>query len=70
MDALDLGGYERILRAFPLRTGVPGPEWMIIGPESDTRGFGGVVAAGWVRFYDPARCLVTFLVDFGTELRS
>ncbi|KAF8748595.1 Prolyl oligopeptidase family [Rhizoctonia solani] len=46
MDALDLSGYERILRAFPLRTGVPGPEWMIIGPESDTKGFGGILATG------------------------
>ncbi|CAE6452302.1 unnamed protein product [Rhizoctonia solani] len=47
MDATDLSGYERILRAFPLRTGVPGPEWMIVGPESDTRGLGGIVAAGF-----------------------
>ncbi|QRW22579.1 alpha/beta hydrolase family protein [Rhizoctonia solani] len=46
MDALDLSGYERILRAFPLRTGVPGPEWMIIGPESNTKGFGGILATG------------------------
>ncbi|KAF8721597.1 Prolyl oligopeptidase family, partial [Rhizoctonia solani] len=46
MDALDLSGYERILRAFPLRTGVPGPKWMIIGPESNTKGFGGILATG------------------------
>ncbi|KAH7320546.1 hypothetical protein B0J17DRAFT_685121 [Rhizoctonia solani] len=47
VDASDMSGYERILRAFPLRTGVPGPEWIIIGPESDTKGFGGVIGAGF-----------------------
>ncbi|CAE6416164.1 unnamed protein product [Rhizoctonia solani] len=47
MDASDLSGYERILRAFPLRTGIPGPEWMVLGPDSDTKGFGGVIAAGF-----------------------
>ncbi|CAE6439188.1 unnamed protein product [Rhizoctonia solani] len=47
MDAFDPSGYERILRMFPLRTGVPGPEWMIVGPDCDTKGYGGVLAAGF-----------------------
>ncbi|KAJ1303698.1 hypothetical protein OPQ81_008123 [Rhizoctonia solani] len=47
MDASDFSGYERILRMFPLRTGVPGPEWMIIGPDCDAKGYGGVLAAGF-----------------------
>jgi hypothetical protein len=46
MDALDEGGYERALRMFPLRTGVPGPEWLVVGEECDWKGFGGVLAAG------------------------
>ncbi|CUA68055.1 Guanine nucleotide exchange factor LTE1 [Kluyveromyces lactis NRRL Y-1140] [Rhizoctonia solani] len=47
MDAFDPSGYERILRMFPLRTGVPGPEWMIVGPDCDKYGFGGALAAGF-----------------------
>ncbi|CAE7103382.1 unnamed protein product [Rhizoctonia solani] len=47
MDAFEPSGYERILRMFPLRTGVPGPEWMIVGPDCDTQSYGGLLAAGF-----------------------
>ncbi|KAF8595688.1 hypothetical protein BDV93DRAFT_611299 [Ceratobasidium sp. AG-I] len=47
LDAVDESGYERALRIFPLRTGVPGPEWIILGKECDDRGYGGVLAAGF-----------------------
>ncbi|QRV95276.1 Guanine nucleotide exchange factor LTE1 [Ceratobasidium sp. AG-Ba] len=47
MDAVDESGYERALLAFPLRTGVPGPEWMILGEECDRKGYAGVYAAGF-----------------------
>jgi hypothetical protein len=42
----DAGGLERAVRLFPLRTGTPGPEWMIVSPKR-TEGF--VVAAGYAR---------------------
>lgn len=47
VDAVDKSGYERALRMFPLRTGVPNPEWMIFGEECDQKGYGGVLAAGF-----------------------
>ncbi|KAG8703698.1 hypothetical protein FRC09_004002 [Ceratobasidium sp. 395] len=47
MDAVDEAGYERAVQAFPLRTGVPGPEWMILGEECNEKGYGGVYAAGF-----------------------
>jgi hypothetical protein len=46
MDAVDEAGYERALQAFPIRTGVPGPEWMVLGEDCDQKGYGGVLAAG------------------------
>ncbi|KAG9079401.1 hypothetical protein FS749_008552 [Ceratobasidium sp. UAMH 11750] len=47
IDAVDEVGYEKALQAFPLRTGVPGPEWMILGEECEQKGYGGVYAAGF-----------------------
>ncbi|KAG9120200.1 DEAH-box ATP-dependent RNA helicase prp43, partial [Ceratobasidium sp. 392] len=47
MDAVDETGYERGLQSFPLRTGVPGPEWMVLGEECSSKGYGGVYAAGF-----------------------
>jgi hypothetical protein len=42
----DKEGYERALRALPLRTGTPNPEWMVIGRDADKLGWGGVLGAG------------------------
>jgi hypothetical protein len=42
----DVQGLERALRAFPLRTGVPNPEWLVLGPYTDTRSIGGILGAG------------------------
>ncbi|KAG8710352.1 hypothetical protein FRC08_017273 [Ceratobasidium sp. 394] len=47
IDAVDEVGYERAFHAFPLRTGVPGPEWMILGEECERKGYGGMYAAGF-----------------------
>ncbi|KAG8735497.1 hypothetical protein FRC10_010459 [Ceratobasidium sp. 414] len=47
LDAVDEVGYERALHTFPLRTGVPGPEWMILGEGCERKGYGGVHAAGF-----------------------
>lgn len=40
----DDAGLERALRAFPLRTGTPLPEFAVFGPYPRA---GEVVAAGW-----------------------
>lgn len=42
----DKDGYERALRALPLRTGTPNPEWMVIGTDADKFGWGGILGAG------------------------
>ncbi|TFL01448.1 hypothetical protein BDV98DRAFT_593331 [Pterulicium gracile] len=39
-------GLERALRLFPIRTALPGPDFVVIGPEADELGAGGVRAAG------------------------
>lgn len=38
-------GLERAARLFPIRTGVPVPDWIMIGGD-DGRGEGNVIAAG------------------------
>ena len=42
----DEAGLERLLRLFPIRTGVTVPDWVIVGPTADSTGTGGVLAAG------------------------
>lgn len=42
----DSAGYERAMRAFPLRTGVPNPEWIVLGPQVDILSIGGILGAG------------------------
>lgn len=42
----DSAGYERAMRAFPLRTGVANPEWIVLGHQVDTLSIGGVLGAG------------------------
>ena len=39
-------GLERAIRLFPIRTGVPVPDWILIGRDADTLGAAGVQAAG------------------------
>ncbi|KAI0747842.1 hypothetical protein C8Q80DRAFT_1219255 [Daedaleopsis nitida] len=42
----DDSGLESALRLFPIRTGVTVPDWIVIGPDADERGSGGVQGAG------------------------
>ncbi|KAI0637266.1 hypothetical protein C8Q77DRAFT_1051392 [Trametes polyzona] len=42
----DHAGLERALRLFPIRTGVTVPDWIVVGPQADERGSGGVSGAG------------------------
>lgn len=50
LTSTDDAGLERILRLFPLRTGVSVPEWVITGPSADVMGAGGLLGAGyWTR---------------------
>ena len=42
----DDDGLERALRLFPFRTGVPVPDFVIVGKHADYVGAGGVLAAG------------------------
>ena len=44
--ANDEAGLERALRLFPIRTGVTVPDWIVLSPDADSRGAGGVDAAG------------------------
>ncbi|KAI9056689.1 hypothetical protein FKP32DRAFT_1682226 [Trametes sanguinea] len=42
----DLAGLERALRAFPIRTGVTVPDWIVLSGRADSVGTGGVEGAG------------------------
>lgn len=46
LSADDEAGMENILRLFPIRTGVFGPDWMVIGPDAAMLGAAGVTGAG------------------------
>ena len=46
IHGIGMDGIERALRAFPLRTGTPCPEWMILGSRSNNIGTGGFLGAG------------------------
>lgn len=37
---------ERVLRLFPIRTGITVPDWLVVSDEADKLGTGGVVSAG------------------------
>lgn len=50
MASTDDEGLERIIRLFPLRTGVAVPDWVITGPASDTMAGGGLLGAGSVTY--------------------
>ena len=39
-------GMENVLRLFPIRTGVFGPDWMVISPDAAVFGAAGVTGAG------------------------
>ncbi|KAG8906179.1 hypothetical protein FRC01_008099, partial [Tulasnella sp. 417] len=47
MHGTDVQGLERAMRAFPLRTGTPCPEWMVIGEDAETKSLGGILGAGF-----------------------
>ncbi|KAI0085425.1 hypothetical protein BDY19DRAFT_896611 [Irpex rosettiformis] len=42
----DKGGTEKLLRLFPIRTGVTVPDWIMIGQKADSIGAAGVEGAG------------------------
>jgi len=45
-------GIERAARLFPIRTGVPVPDWLVISMETDQIGAGGLKGAGiWARHW-------------------
>ena len=44
---VDTEGYERAMRAFPLRTGVANPEWLVVGADADKWSTGGILGAGY-----------------------
>lgn len=46
LTGTDVEGIERAGRLLPVRTGTPIPEWIVVGPEADRFGGGGVLAAG------------------------
>ncbi|KAJ7582507.1 hypothetical protein C8J56DRAFT_954942 [Mycena floridula] len=39
-------GLERAARLFPIRSGIPVPDWIVTAPEADKIGAAGIVAAG------------------------
>lgn len=47
LSGTDAEGIERAARLLPVRTGVPLPEWIVVGRDCDRFGMGGVLAAGW-----------------------
>lgn len=51
MHGTDADGLERMLRAFPVRTGTPCPEWTVIGREADAKSLGGMLGAGYVTLF-------------------
>ena len=46
LQAEDEACMENVLRLFPIRTGVFGPDWMVISPEMAIFGAAGVTGAG------------------------
>ncbi|CAG8824433.1 36435_t:CDS:1, partial [Racocetra persica] len=42
----DHKGLDQVTKLFPKRTGVPIPDWIIVGPESAWKGAGGLLGAG------------------------
>ncbi|CED82113.1 Peptidase S9, prolyl oligopeptidase, catalytic domain [Phaffia rhodozyma] len=50
LGGTDPSGLERAYRLFPVRTGTPLLDWVIIGPEADYKGAGGIIGTGfWSR---------------------
>lgn len=48
MHANEEQGLERLLRLFPLRTGISIPDWVLLGRSADAFGAGGIEGAGYV----------------------
>ncbi len=51
----DTTGTERLLRLFPIRTGITVPDWIIIGDKSDSTGAAGVEGAGYVKHHSNSK---------------
>lgn len=46
IQSTDPAGLEKATRAFPIRTGVAVPDWLVIGARADQTGAAGVMGAG------------------------
>jgi hypothetical protein len=46
LQSSDPGGLERVLRLFPIRTGVLVPDWLVVDERVDRIGAGGAEGAG------------------------
>jgi len=42
----DYAGLERAARLFPSRSGIVGPDWVVVGPGADRKGAAGIRGAG------------------------
>jgi hypothetical protein len=60
-------GTQAAARLFPLRTGVPIPDWAVVGPKMAYRGAGGMIGAGLV--FD-LRCILRYLQEFAVALTT
>jgi hypothetical protein len=47
MIAHDQSGLERIVRLFPIRTGMALADWLVIGKRADEQGAAGIKKAGY-----------------------
>ena len=50
LAASDNAALERLVRLFPMRTGIAVPDWLIITPSADQFSAVGVRAAGYAHF--------------------
>lgn len=46
LQSTDPEGLERVLRLFPIRTGITVPDWLVIDGKADRIGAAGVEGAG------------------------
>jgi hypothetical protein len=42
----DTSGVERVARLFPIRTSVTVPDWLVVSPDADEVGGGGITGTG------------------------
>jgi hypothetical protein len=48
LSGTDLEGLERASRFFPIRTGVPAPDWIVASRDVDKVSAAGIMGAGYV----------------------